>query len=661
MKSATAKKSDSTPETAYRCVPISAAEAAANIRLCFVLREQPDPAFGHFILLRQTLEARAVLGAACDADGHVREWLELWIQDVETLPAAETLIPSNRARDKAWEQLVARLRGADPDGSYASIYEKQPLRPVFIDVAKHQPVHPATDAGEIHVCRDAAALTAAGLPAYEDSPARFGRALGGGPFVALNQAAVGANGTVDLKTLLPASANLVPVSSGGGMIFARRFAPLGLDEFAELVAGRPWNGIANAKRPFRLNGVYRNLEDETEMRASGHHFYGARRQQAGRLAEVLCLKLLLLDQCIREVAGEVRRTGLPLLNVTPDSFRVSLGATSSNLPYCWASRVTLVQPGEAIALDVPSSHTRYFTTRIPPSASIYRPEELGVPRQGLGGVRLRRIFSPAEGGIAAEGTLSSHERLYVQPNELLRLRLPLKDSGSIELVGYLDEKVAMTTGEAAFRTIPLEIDEKRTAILRSYEGIPFSHVPFEVLQPLSSPCDLYALGVIGLRLLYAGSDLGLPIILDNALSLLRAAAAAEPPEAPLEARILHLLQTDERWLAALGTQHLIHPSAEGGAALVSNLPPEVWSRVLACLLPFFPGRLPESFCRDMSDAPTLAPHTPFDAALRSIERALNTTRALFLSDWQQNDEIAQILAPYLPEAVEFYPAPAADA
>jgi hypothetical protein len=643
-----AHKIDPSKEVPYRCVAVAAGESSASFRLCVAVREHADVAAGHLFLLRQVHGARAVLGAMCDAAGQVREWLEIWVQDVEAPASSETLIPSCKANDKAWELLVKQLREADPEGAFSSVFEKAPSRPAFVDLAKWQPWHPATESGEIQVCRDDAALAAAGLPKYSESGARFGRASGGGAFVSLNEAARGANGTVELRTLLPASVEWVALNPGGGMIFARRFAPLGLEEFAELLGGRPWTGIVNARRPFRLRGVYRHLEDEMEMRAAGFHFYGSRRNQSGRMAEVLCLKLLLLDQCVREVSGEVRRTGLPLLNVTPDSFRVSLGDTSANLPFCWASKVALVQPGDAIALDVPSSKTRYFTTRTPASASIYRPEELGVPRRGIGNVRLRRVFSPAEGGIAAEGTLTSHERLNVQPNELLRIRLPLKDAGSVELIGYLDSKAALAAGEAAFRTIPLLLSEEHTATLRSYEGIPFSQIPFEVLQPLNSPCDLYALGVLALRLLYAGSELSLPIILDTALSLLRA-ASEEQAETPLESRILNLLRTDERWLAALGTQHLIRPAAEGEAVVAGSLPEEVWSRVLATILPFFPGRSPESFCRDLSDGPTLAPQKVFEPALEAIERTLNIVRTMFLSDWTYNEEMTEILSPYMVE------------
>lgn len=652
MSTVTAKKTNPAQDTAIRLVPLSADEAAANLRLCAVLREQPDAATGHLILLRQTPEARVILGAACDADGGVREWLELWLQDIDVQPPGETLIASNTARDTAWQQLVTRLRGADPEGAFSSRSEKAPPRPAFIDLATWAPWHPATESGAVEVARDDAALAAAGLPKYSESTVRFGRATAGGLFVKLNDEAgsslFSTANAHELRSLLPAGANLVALNPGGGMIFARRFAPLAVEEFAELLGGRPWSGIVNARRPFKLSGVYRHLDDETEMRAGGQHYYGARRDQAGRLAEVLCLKLLLAEQCVRAVAEEVRRTTLPLLNVTPESFRVSLAATGGNLPFCWASRVTLVRPGDAIALDVPSSNTRYFASRVPPAASIYRPEELGVPRAGFGNVRIRRILTPADGGIALEGTLSSHERLNVQPNELLRLRLPLKDAGSVELIGYIDTKAAMAPGEAAFRTIPLNFDEARAATLRSYEGIPFSQVPFEVLQPLSSPCDLYSLGVLVLRLLYAGSDLTLPVILDTALSLLRA-AGAEPSETSLETRIVALLTADERWLATLGPQNLIRPSKEGEAVVVAgSLPVEIWARVLASILPFFPGRSPEAFCRDLADAPTLAPHTPFDTALRTLGRALNTARALFLSDWKQNEEVVGILSPYLP-------------
>ena len=142
MSTATAKKINPAIEPAIRCVPLSAMEADANLRLCVTLRDQPDSATGYLILLRQTPEARVILGSACDADGNIREWLELWLQDIDSPPPRDALISSNTARDKAWEQLVARLRGADPDGAFSTRSEKTPPRPVFIDTTTWLPWHP---------------------------------------------------------------------------------------------------------------------------------------------------------------------------------------------------------------------------------------------------------------------------------------------------------------------------------------------------------------------------------------------------------------------------------------------------------------------------------------------------------------------------------------
>src|ERR1700742_5232929 len=104
MSTTPPRKTGSNQEVAYHCVPVSAAEAGANFRLCVAIRDEADPATGHLFVLQQTRGARAVLGTICDAGGNVREWLELWLQDIDSSPEGETLVPSNVARDKAWEQ-----------------------------------------------------------------------------------------------------------------------------------------------------------------------------------------------------------------------------------------------------------------------------------------------------------------------------------------------------------------------------------------------------------------------------------------------------------------------------------------------------------------------------------------------------------------------------
>ena len=78
----------------------------------------------------------------------------------------------------------------------------------------------------------------------------------------------------------------------------------------------------------------------------------------------------------------------------------------------------------------------------------------------------------------------------------------------------VDPSAALAPGETSFRTVPMHLDAALQKVLQSYEGTPFHQVPYEVIPPLSSPCDLYALGVLALRILFAGTPITLPIALD---------------------------------------------------------------------------------------------------------------------------------------------------
>ncbi len=612
----------STLEPGFRCAPISPSEAAASVRLCVVVREVADPASGNFVLLRQTQDARVLLGATTDASGRIHQWVELWYQEVDN----DIL---NATRDDQWAQLAATLEQSEPETYYT--LPDVPPQPVVLDTKTWQP---RADSA-VSLCTDDQALSAAGLPTYTGSSSRFGRAAGGDKFFALNEAACAFSGSEPL----PAAIGTVALNPSAGALIVRRFAPMAIDEFAEILGGKAWAGLTNSKKVFRLDGIYREFSDEAAIRTKGRHFLATRHDIAGRLAESLFLKLTLLRQCIRKVSDESRRTSLPLLNIDASTFRVSFATTESELPYCWSAHVTLARPGEAAAIDVPGSRTTYFTTRSPASVSIFRPEELGLSRNGRGNVRIKRIFSPTGTGIVAEGTLVALDRLPIGTNELLRVQLPLAGNKTFTLTGTIDPSAALAPGETGFRTIPMELDAALQQTLKSYEGTPFSQVPYEVIPPLSSPCDLYSLGVLALRILFAGAPVTLPVSLDAMLSLGKALAATET-EGTLPETVAQLLAEDPRWLETLGPQHLLKD------ATADMIPAEVWVPVLALIVRFFPGIGRFSFCADLAAAPAEAPQTIYAEPLRQIDLLLIRLRTLSLSSWRQNHEIASLLASY---------------
>jgi len=625
-----------TLEEGFAAVPISEQEAAAAVSVCVIVRTQRDPIAGNFVVLRPLPTGRALLGALRDQGGRIVEWLEVW-QPVRE-GDGDSVAQSNGAWDETWADLDRAVRQSDPVSYLQIAPEKARRRPVYIDIAALAPWHPAGSGGSVELCDDDAALIAAKLPAYSTSVARFAWAnRDANTFVALN-------GKAESAAIPPVEPprkgkDIAALNAECWPFIVREFAPLAIEDFAALLGGKPWRGDDSAIKPCRLNRGYRELSDLAAMRCGGRHFFTNREGAAGLAAETLYLKLQLGAKAMETVRDYVAVRQLPMLNLTAESFRVRLESRAAQLPILWTGQVALAMPGDAVALPVPNTQERFFRPRTALRESIYRPEELTRPRGGIARVRMRAVLPPSRDGVVVDATITTPEALRVDLNELIELRLPLVD-GAVHLVGYLDPKVAMAPGEAAFRSLPLQLSAEETAALSAAAGFNFTHVPMEVQVPLSSPCDVYSLGVLVLQFLFAGGHVTLPEAKDSLFSL-AAHLNAEPHEVEgLPAAIVKLFKADPRWGERLGPQLMMSPDLGVGQ---DHIPIELWSRVLLVLLRLFPGRSPFAFCRDFGDAPTLALHTVFDKGLEAIHEVLGLTRSLHLVDWKQNREIATML------------------
>ena len=83
----------------YITVPIAEEQKLSVLKICVLVRPEPDPMGGHLVVLRNTVDAKILLGCIIDASAQVLDWLELWIQNSGTLintPAASA-IAVNRA------------------------------------------------------------------------------------------------------------------------------------------------------------------------------------------------------------------------------------------------------------------------------------------------------------------------------------------------------------------------------------------------------------------------------------------------------------------------------------------------------------------------------------------------------------------------------------
>ena len=305
----------------------------------------------------------------------------------------------------------------------------------------------------------------------------------------------------------------------------------------------------------------------------------------------------------------------------------------------------LNDPGSAIPLTIEGSDVKCYLPLNPGGTSVYSPLVSAVSAQGRASVRIRQVFHDDGGPIVVEGTFSTQERIEIARHDLVWFRLNLA-CGDINLYAHLEADSAMAAGEWRFRTISQAISSAVVEHLRKAEGVPIPEVVFEAIPLLSTPCDLYSLAVLALRMLLIDKTNSLPKVVDEMLSLLRQIEADFDTFASLEEGIEALFQRDSRWREVLGPDHLTLDEMTPDEAF-AIIPSELWWTVLGVILRMFPGQGPYAQCKDYGDVAQGGLHTVFAKTQESLEKLIRKTHVLIVPDLDGNREINDVIQQFL--------------
>lgn len=637
---------------AFRAVPLHSSAENVPLRLCVIARNRPDPVTGNFVLLRDLADASVFLGCILDASGRVWDWIELWVQNPDKLHTSLSNLRehlSNSLLDARWIKLGQTFAGTDPENCLATGWEQKHPAPIYLDVALNAavPALSSSSGRAWKLCDDDAWLRAAGLPPYSTSLFRYLREEGAEktPLMLAVSEAPENDQTVTLKAGLKNADQLLPFNPQCGLMLARSFAPIPFEDYVGVLSGKPWEGVEPGESPFLLSGPYRALENPATVQQSGAHLFLGAHGRAGRLLETFHLKLQLFADTVSAVREFVQRQQLPFLNLSADSFRVKLNTTGAGLPFLWTAQTMLARPSQGFALPVETSDFRYFIPARASAASIYLPEGAGQPIQGTGTVRLRKVVPPERGQTVIEGTLIFQDRISVSQNDLIWIRLMVQNA-RVDLYGHLYSSEGLAQGEARFRTVPQKLPDATVQALRAAEGVSFARTAFDIVPLMSSPCDLYSLGVLATRTLLVNEENTLAVALDELLSLARQLRVDHDPAQELKWRVRRLFDQDERWMKSLGPHRLFWNGITPAEA-TAIMPIDLWCEALGIMVRLFPGAGPDSICRDFGDAPSLALETVFASALADLERLLRRSRSLIVIDWKFNREIHGVISGFL--------------
>jgi hypothetical protein len=615
------------------------------VRVCIVLK--PTGESWDMALLRSFAGGRFYLGALTDRGGRVREWLEIGIQTVGGLGQAFRVAGAslnNAALDARWRDMVAAVKTIDPAAWVETGYETRHPPPLWLDQESGKSVMPADEDGvSATLCTDDQLLTREGLPPYSASLARY-LFIGGRPEKGFSIQArdEGAFKTPEQPAWAIPTEKLIALNPEGGLLLVRRRATLKLLDFARFLSGHDLQALQDdAFSSHYLGGLTSGFGHWDFVQRASACLLPTSRGKPGRFLETFHHKLLVFSKMVQAVHETVRLQQLPLLNLTPASFRVDFAEPAGDLPLLWTSRISLVEPSVAVGVPLKHSKLRYFRTLSPASASIYRPGQIGNSLSAMADLRIRRVKSD-HGVTIVECTVGSPEPLSVRDTDLVWFEVHLPGAKKIDIFGRLDTSQAMAAGERRFESLPLTWPEEDVEALRRHEGRVLTSIPLETIPLMSTPCDLYALGVIGVQIFLVSSKNTLPVALDEMLSLARELGNVPDSGAPtMGEKVKWLSMRDARWNAALGPQYHGHDCASSDEGF-SWVPVELWWDVIGTLCRFFPGAGNSSFLRNFEDV-KMDVSLVFVEPETALNRLVQTCQSLLLSDWVANREIARII------------------
>ena len=641
---------NSSPRLPPGCLlaPIHPRPEGIPLAVCVVVRAKTDATGSPFVLLQEVPEARAYLGAVCDAEARIQEWVEIWVQNLQLEQVAfsgyETQL-GNWFFDQGWRAESERLKRDLPQALIATGMEAHQNGPILI-----YPPAPTTPGGlarieltEWRVCTDDKLLEAHGLASFAHSPFRY-----------LHQP-----GAVENKTFLATSAE-APVNShvqsldrlganpdrvaifnpGGGFVRVTRHLPLNLEEYLQILEGKPWQELGHLAGAAFHAGRYAALQEWSANPQGLPFLLHGNGTLADRLNEVLYLKLAVLRDAFNEVRRQVAVRQLPLLNLSPASFNVGLPETGGQFPALWAARCRLAKAGQSYPLKIKSTEQKYFVRlgRVEPSP--YLPEGMGAHSFGIGTAQIRTVLVESD-GIVLEGTLVAEDYLRLDPHDLLWFKLPLGEE-RLEFYAHVYKSNTAGPREVRFRTVPARLAETAIAALKGTAGARFPKSPYEIWPLLSSPCDLYSLGVLAVRILLTHNESPLPVILDEVSSLARRLGEAAKDNHDYATVVKGLLGTDEKLLDLTSPHALVGGSVTPAAARAA-ISQDLWLETITWMLRLFPDTGTSSFCKDFGDVAPLALETVFDLPVQQLETLLLRLRSILAPSLSENEEMLAVI------------------
>jgi len=618
------------------------ASRSTGLQIAVLLKKNASTAKPELVAFRGTIESISYLGCLVDLNDDIHEWLEIIVEDASGLaghPAASRCVLNNITLNQRWEAMVTAAADLPLGTIIHTAWQQVSPAPFVIDSNAGRCSEMTDEKSGVvwKICQDDALLTQAGYPPYSKTLNRVLYTAGSGQATQFSPVhMIGNEGGQD--GALPGEA---PASNKGEVLFnpragrmlVRICGDLTFESYADHVGGQAIVFLNSDHAISKETG-----QADRSLNSPGSRLLPFGRSGGKYLLETLYLKLRLILQCMDSVRSQTERSGRPFLNLSAESFAISLAKGAIELPWLWTSRPILLDGGSAVPLNIPESNRPRFVSLSEQSLGGYLP----AVRQGLQGRAPARILvtKQAPEGFSIDLRLITWELRDIVPSDLVWLSFFVGDR-KIEFHAEVIPDQRDLPGQKHLRTLGRSVDPLIVKAIESMTGVEVAGVSYEVLPMLSSAFDLHSLGVLAVRALLTNEGSSLPEMLDRVRSLGGAAGQVSAAK-DVSLAVGQVFESDPRWGEWLSAWQLAYALPSTGVR-PSMIPDALWNRVLGWVLRMLLGNGSFSYYRHPGDSAAGVMHRAYDEPIRELTQMVQICKSLLLGDWRDHREVRSIL------------------
>jgi len=637
----------------YCCISVGPEPELGTVRTVLIAREidGQGPAPIELVVLAVHTGGRVYLAAWVDRDDRVIEWLEWWVQSPHELsesPTARAGLVTNSGLDDQWTKTHRALAQLVPEDAIGTGWEKLAAHPLAVDLRARRVVRLVTlsSGSALEVCREDNILKAAGLGLYSETLERWFRSLspaGDASWLSVNDVRPTASADRVAVSEAGAEAPLSEFNSGAGFMSLRRHHPFSLEGFlrwldrsagtatAEPAASTAANAIADDDAGVSLPetmavGEWRQLRRQAPITSDGSAL------------EEAFIRLSLWLTAVKEVYAASMQMGCPFLNLSTDSFRVSVPTRSQSLPPAWLVNVVLVQTGESIPIRLGEIDAGFVPAGGTPTTPHALPK-FGGCREGSGTMRIRQASDLAGGRAKLDGVLDGNEIRNAAPGDFVWVQTQV-EGRSWSFFAKLDEDVGGARAGMPFTAMSVDISQNAVSRLKAAARHPCNYI---VYRPVSPVFDIFSLGTVGLRIFLSANRSAIGDLVEDFFELATLVSKGEGVDGLR--RLATTSEIGDRCRTLLGLPGWAVAKAGRSTPALSE---SVWFAILNELLEFVaaeavdaPTELTASALAENSVTPSWL--VPLQKRVVALEELTIQVRTLMLAPRGNYDEVARVI------------------